>query len=129
MYLRLTYSHIWNICSSYFFVHYIISAHLVNNSWLNFFWKINDFLRATPSWICVEKFTKYHKKFSSRKPSLDYRVLTSSKVKQYQQKTWLHLLHIIWAHPVSLSIGIEQTGQCLIIPVSSNNAVLSLLKF
>lgn len=41
-------------------------------------------------------------------------VLTSSEARQYQQKTCLHLLHNIWAHPSSFSIGTLHIGQHLI---------------
>lgn len=40
--------------------------------------------------------------------------LTSSDVRQYQQKTCLHLLHIICAHPSSFSIGTAHKGQLFI---------------
>jgi hypothetical protein len=40
-------------------------------------------------------------------------ILTSSEARQYQQKTCLHLLHIIWAQPSSFSIGTAHIGQHL----------------
>ena len=41
-------------------------------------------------------------------------VLTSSEAMQYQQKTWRHLRHIIWAQPASLSMGTRHIGHHLI---------------
>ncbi len=38
-------------------------------------------------------------------------LLTSSDVRQYQQNTCLHRLHIIWAQPSFLSIGTWHNGQ------------------
>ena len=44
----------------------------------------------------------------------DYKeLLTSSEAEQYQQNTCLHRLHIIWAHPASLSMGTRHTGHLL----------------
>ena len=45
--------------------------------------------------------------------------LTSSEVRQYQQKTCLHLLHIIWAQPASLSIGTPHMGHLLMFSASA----------
>lgn len=41
-------------------------------------------------------------------------ILTSKEAKQYQQKTCLQRLHIIWAQPSFLSIGTWQSGHRLI---------------
>lgn len=41
-------------------------------------------------------------------------LLTSKEARQYQQKTCLHRLHIICAHPSSFSIGTLHIGQHLI---------------
>ena len=46
-------------------------------------------------------------------------ILTSSEVRQYQQKTCLHLLHIIWAQPASLSIGTAHIGHLLMFSASA----------
>jgi hypothetical protein len=45
---------------------------------------------------------------------------TSKLDKQYQQKTCLHRLHIIWAQPSSFSIGTEHIGQHLIKSLSKS---------
>lgn len=53
------------------------------------------------------------------------RELTSSDAIQYQQKTCLHLLHIIWAQPSFRSIGKWQTGQRLIgASTAASNGIL-----
>lgn len=53
------------------------------------------------------------------------RELTSSDAMQYQQKTCLHLLHIIWAQPSFRSIGKWQTGQRLIgASTAASNGIL-----
>lgn len=52
-------------------------------------------------------------------------LLTSRLARQYQQKTCLHRLHIIWAQPSSFSMGTAHMGQHLMsslsngIPISS----------
>lgn len=46
-------------------------------------------------------------------------LLTSSEVRQNQQNTCLHLLHIIWAHPASLSMGTWHIGHLLMFSLPS----------
>lgn len=52
-------------------------------------------------------------------------MLTSKLARQYQQKTCLHRLHIIWAQPSSFSIGTAHIGQHLIRSLSNGMPISS----
>lgn len=58
----------------------------------------------------MEHTTKQQQKIAQNKIHV---VLTSREARQYQQKTCLHRLHIIWAQPSSFSMGTAHIGQHL----------------
>lgn len=73
------------------------------------------FIIFIPVWHIVHRsFCQYIcTDTSSNAISLNYVALTSNDAKQYQQKTCLQRLHIIWAQPSSFSIGTLHMGQHL----------------
>lgn len=53
--------------------------------------------------------------------NLNQKLRTSRLAKQYQQKTCLQRLHIIWAQPSSFSIGTTHIGQYFIRSLSNGS--------
>lgn len=70
-------------------------------------------IRTNINYTIISKFL--HKLHNS----CPFSKLTSNDCRQYQQKTCLQRLHIIWAQPSFLSIGTWHIGQRLILASSS----------
>ncbi len=72
-----------------------------------------DMLAALAHHLCVARVVKHYERYlSKRKEKWE---LTSSEVRQYQQKTCLQRLHIICAQPASRSINTLHIGHFLIV--------------
>ena len=93
------------------------STHLgpVENDWET---RVSQFT-LTLSRVVVAEKEVILKRFQVNYEQFGDLLLTSSDVRQYQQKTCLHLLHIIWAQPASLSIGTAHIGHLLMFSASA----------